>query len=132
MWQRFTIDDLATVAHYLGVLVSFFSVAMALPLVTAVIFGEWEAFFRYLLGIGITLCVGTLLRMVRVDPGRLTHQQALVVTGFAWLVLAIMASIPLFFSGHYYSYLDALFEGVSGLTTTGALSCCRPRSSLVC
>lgn len=44
MWQRFTIDDLATVAHYLGVLVSFFSVAMALPLVTAVIFGEWEAF----------------------------------------------------------------------------------------
>lgn len=120
MWQRFTIDDLATVAHYLGVLVSFFSVAMALPLITAVVFGEWEAFFRYLLGIGITLCVGTLLRMVRVDPGRLTHQQALVVTGFAWLVLAIMASIPLFFSGHYYSYLDALFEGVSGLTTTGA------------
>ncbi len=40
--------------------------------------------------------------------------------GLAWIVLALFASIPLFLSGHYADYLDALFEAVSGLTTTGA------------
>ena len=120
MWQRFTVDDIIAVAHYLGVLVTMFSVAMVVPLVTAVLFTEWEAIFRYLLGIGIALCIGTLLRMMRLDPGKMTHQQALAVTGFAWIILAVVASIPLFLSGHYNSYMDALFEGVSGLTTTGA------------
>lgn len=42
------------------------------------------------------------------------------MTGFAWVVLALFASFPLYFSGHYMTYLDAVFDGVSGLTTTGA------------
>ena len=35
-------------------------------------------------------------------------------------MLAFVAAVPLYLSGHYLSYLDALFDGVSGLTTTGA------------
>ena len=75
---------------------------------------------RYLLGIGIALVVGTLLQFLRIEPGRLGRRQALAVTGFAWIVLAFFASVPLFLSGHYATYMDALFDGVSGLTTTGA------------
>jgi len=42
------------------------------------------------------------------------------VVGLAWIVLGLFCSIPLYFSGHYLSFIDAVFDGVSGLTTTGA------------
>ena len=119
MWQRFTLYDLRVIGHYLGVLIMFSSLTMVVPFLTAVFFGEWEPAARYLFAAGFSLVAGALLRFLRIEPGRLNRQQALAVTGFSWIVLALFASIPLYFSGHYGSYLDALFDGVSGLTTTG-------------
>ena len=120
MWQRFSLYDLRVIGHYLGTLTQLFAALMAVPFITALVFQEWEPAERYLLGIGIALVVGTLLQFLRIDPGRLGRRQALAVTGFAWIVLAFFASVPLFLSGHYATYMDALFDGVSGLTTTGA------------
>ena len=119
MWQRFSWYDVRVIGHYLGVLVLFSSVALIAPLVVALAFQEWIPASHYLLAIGISLIVGSLLRLLRVQPGRLNRQQALVVTGLAWIVLAFMASIPLWMSGHFATFLDALFDGVSGVTTTG-------------
>ena len=120
MWQRFSLYDLRVIGHYLGTLTQLFAALMAVPFITAFVFQEWEPAERYLLGIGIALVVGTLLQFLRIEPGRLGRRQALAVTGFAWIVLAFFASVPLFLSGHYATYMDALFDGVSGLTTTGA------------
>ena len=120
MWQRFTLYDLRVIGHYLGTLILFSGLLMAVPLVTALVFQEWEPAARYLFSIGIALTAGALLRFLRVEPGRLNRRQALAVTGLAWIILAVFASIPLYFTGHYVTYLDALFDGVSGLTTTGA------------
>ena len=120
MWQRFSLYDLRVIGHYLGTLTQLFAALMAMPFLTALVFQEWEPAERYLLGIGIALVVGTLLQFLRIEPGRLGRRQALAVTGFAWIVLAFFASVPLFLSGHYATYMDALFDGVSGLTTTGA------------
>ncbi len=120
MWQRFTAHDLRVIGHYLGTLIMFSATLMVIPLITALVSAEWEPALRYFLGIGIALSAGAALRFLRIEPGRLNRQQALVVVGLAWIVLALFCSIPLFLSGHYASYLDALFEGVSGLTTTGA------------
>lgn len=119
MWQRFTLYDLRVIGHYLGILVLFFSFALLIPFITALLCQEWNVAARYFLSIGVSLIIGSLLRFLRIDVGRLNRQQALAVTGFSWIVLAFVAAIPLFLSGHYASYLDALFDGVSGLTTTG-------------
>lgn len=120
MWQRFSAYDVRVIGHYIGMLVLFSALLMVVPLVTAVIFQEWEPASRYLYSIGIALVIGTLLRFLRIQPGKLSRQQALAVVGLAWLVLGFLCSIPLYNSGHYVTYLDALFDGVSGLTTTGA------------
>lgn len=120
MWQRFTLYDIRVIGHYLGVLILFFSVSLAIPLITAVACQEWEPATHYLLTIGISLIAGSALRFLRIEPGRLDRQQALAVTGLAWIVLAVVATIPLFLSGHYDRPIDAFFDGVSGLTTTGA------------
>ena len=120
MWQRFTWYDIRVIGHYLGMLVLFSSVALLAPLITAIIFQEWIPASHYLFSIGLSLIVGSALRFMRIEPGRLNRQQALVVTGLAWVVLAFMATIPLYLSGHYDTFLDAMFDAVSGITTTGA------------
>ena len=120
MWQRFTLYDVRIIGHYLGVLLMLTAIGLAVPFVTALIFQEWEPAARYLMAAGIFLIAGSALRFLRIQPSRLTRQQALAVTGLAWLVLSLFAAIPLNLSGHYANYMDALFEAVSGLTTTGA------------
>lgn len=120
MWQRFTLYDIRVIGHYLGVLILFSSLALLIPFFTALIFAEWEPAARYLMTIGISLIAGTMLRFLRIEPGRLNRQQALAVVGLSWIVLAFIGSIPLFFSGHFANYLEAFFDSVSGLTTTGA------------
>ena len=119
MWQRFTLYDIRVIGHYLGVLVLFSSLALLVPFVTALACAEWVPASHYLLTIGVSLVVGSALRFLRIEPGRLNRQQALVVTGLAWIVLALVAAVPLHLSGHYGTYLDALFDVVSGITTTG-------------
>lgn len=120
MWQKFSLYDFRVIAHYLGVLVLLLAVAQCIPLAVACALGEWGAASRYLLGAGIALVAGSLLRMCLVSPGKLSPKQALAVTGFAWLVLALLGAVPMAMSGHFGSYLDAVFECMSSWTTTGA------------
>lgn len=120
MWQRLTFYDIRVIGHYLGVLILFATVGLALPLIVSMVFQEWQVTTRYLITAGIFLIAGSLLRFTCISPGRLTRQQALAVTGLAWMVLSCFGAIPLLWSGHYAGYLDALFEAVSGFTTTGA------------
>ena len=120
MWPRYTLLDLRTIAHYLGVLILFGALIYAPSILLGVIYGEWEAAGRYLFAAGINVVVGNALRFVHVTPARLTQAQAIAITALSWVVLALLASIPLFLSGHYAAYIDAIFDGVSGFTTTGA------------
>lgn len=120
MWQRYTLYDFRVIAHYLGDLILLLAAVLCIPFATAVVFHEWDPAVHYLYAIGISLIVGTALCYVCISPGQLNRQQALAVTGFAWIALALIGAIPLFLSGHYGSYLDALFDAVSGFTSTGA------------
>lgn len=120
MWQRFSSTDLRIIAHYLGWLIAYSGIAMLIPMALGVFFGEWEAAARYMVCAGTACLIGLGLVLTDISPGRLSSQQALAVTGFAWLIISLMAAVPLFLSGHYHSYLDSLFESVSAFTTTGA------------
>lgn len=119
MWQRYTFDDVRTIAHYLGIILVLGAFAMTAPLAIAILFQEWDAAYRYAFGVGVTLSLGGIMRMSRIVPGHhMTRQQAIAVTGFAWILLALVGAIPLFLSPHYASFSDALFDTVSAFTTT--------------
>ncbi len=124
MWQRFSVQDVRVIGHYLGVLIMASSLMYFIPCALALFLQEWEPAARYLFAGGVSLVVGGLLRLLYVNPRRLTRQQALAVTGLVWIVLALFASLPLYYSGHFATYSDALFDAVSGLTTTGASLIC--------
>lgn len=107
------------IAYIMGWILIFESLFMAAPLITAVCYGERE-FWYFLFTAGLCLLAGWL--MIRKKPRRkeLYSREGNVIVAFSWIWLSIFGALPFYISGAIPSYLDALFETVSGFTTTGA------------
>lgn len=120
MWQRYTFQDLRVVVHYLGTLIIGASIFMIPSIICAIIFAEWYPLSRYLTAGAIAFFIGALMRLACINPDKLTRNQAMAITSLAWIVISLIAAIPLYYSGHYLRFIDAIFDGVSAITTTGA------------
>ena len=119
MIRRLDINDWRVIGHYLGALTLLMAGLMFIPLIMALCLGEYESAVSFVLSAGITGICGAILLFCKVDRGNMSWRQALVIVGLAWLFLSFFGSIPLWFSNHYASFLDAFFEGVSALTASG-------------
>ncbi|MDZ4655723.1 MAG: TrkH family potassium uptake protein [Coriobacteriia bacterium] len=119
MWVTPDRRDVRIIAHYTGLLIVGIGLAMIVPLVTAVSLGEWDPALDYLMGMGISCAAGMALALLSPPNAPLNRSNALIVTALAWLAASLVAALPLAFSGNYGSYLDALFDAMSGLTTSG-------------
>lgn len=119
MWVRFHRRDLATTTHFLGVLIIGVGLMMAVPLVTALFAREWGPAVDYLFSMAFCGVVGGLMRLAQVRPTQITRPEALVIVGLGWFIVSVAAAVPLYLSGHWGSFLDAVFETVSGFTTSG-------------
>ncbi len=119
MWIPLTLREVRAITHYLGVLTIGLGFAMSVPLVTAALFGEWNPALDYLVGIAVACALGTLLMLADVTRPAISHRQAFLISPLAWLIASAVAAVPLALSGNYAGYLDAAFETVSGLTTSG-------------
>ncbi len=83
--------------------------------------GEFMAVKGFLIGMGITLAVAILLILVcRGYKQKFFARDGLACVGISWLMMSLLGCLPFFFSGAIPSFIDALFEMVSGFTTTGA------------
>ncbi len=110
-------QTLHTVLHLSGFLIIALGVLLLLPLIVALIFGEREMFWVFILSSLLSFLVGFLLwKLTR--PGQLYFLQSMLVCGLAWSVLSFFGCLP-FILGAGLSPLDAYFEAVSGLTATG-------------
>ncbi|MEE4302368.1 MAG: TrkH family potassium uptake protein [Pseudomonadales bacterium] len=104
-----------------GILLMLFSVTMLTPLVVALIYGE-RTIPAFLLAFATTLGAGVLL-WAPVARGReeLRNRDGFVITALFYLSLGLFGALPLWLQpGAWESYSDAVFESLSGLTTTGA------------
>lgn len=119
MWVGFRRHDLALIVHYVGLLLLGIGAAMVVPFAVACVAGEWDAALDYLLGTGVTSLAGLTGVMVKPGGAPLKHAHALAIAALSWLLASAFAALPLALSGSYLSYLDAFFDAVSGLTTSG-------------
>ena len=92
---------------------------MALPCVAALIYGEREG-FAYLVVAVSCLLVGALGKLRKPKSSVFYAREGFVAVSLSWILLSVTGALPLFLSGEFSSYTDALFETISGLTTTGA------------
>lgn len=119
MWPRFYKEDYFIIAHYLGTLLALIASLMGLPLLIALCLQEWESALDFFLSMGVAYTLAALLRLAKIRPPGINRRQALMVTTFIWVFASFIAAVPLYLSGHFISYIDALFEAVSGFTDTG-------------
>ncbi len=93
---------------------------LLLPLVTALIYRESCA-VSFAAAIAAAVVSGFLLTKI-FKPGNKTiyAREGFVITALCWFVLSLIGALPFYLSGEIPSFVDAVFETVSGFTTTGA------------
>ena len=72
------------------------------------------------------LILGVLLCRVRQSEQRISSRDGYFIVAAAWIVISLIGALPLYLSGGFESYFGALFEIVSGFTTTGASVLAKP------
>ncbi len=91
---------------------------MLLPLVTALICRE--PIVPFLAAIAIAAAVGGILQIRKHKTDNIYAREGFVAVGLSWIVLSLVGAVPFTVSGEIPNYYNALFETVSGFTTTGA------------
>jgi trk system potassium uptake protein TrkH len=113
--------DIRPVGYVIGLLVAALGVTMTFPLLIDFVQGNghWPAFLQSAI---ITVTVGTLMALACANgvTNRLSIQQTFLLTTGVWLALPIFGAIPFAMGATDLAYVDAFFEAMSGLTTTGS------------
>lgn len=92
---------------------------LALPCMVALIYGERQG-WAYGVVMLCCLLLGGLGKLKKAKSDVFYAREGFVTVSLSWILLSITGALPLFLSGEFPSYTDALFETISGLTTTGA------------
>ena len=108
-----------TVFFTLGILQIILGLFMFVPIFAQFIYKEVDSSF---FGASIvTIIFGTLFFLSNLDHDKkLNLQQAFLLTALSWLSIAIFGSLPFVFSNINFSFTNAFFESMSGITTTGS------------
>ncbi len=93
---------------------------MSLPMVTAFLYGEVKDALVFLVCGAISAMIGFFMKRAKPKKQAFYAKEGFVATAASWIVLSLIGAIPFVVSGAIPSFVDALFETVSGFTTTGA------------
>ncbi|MBQ7582761.1 MAG: TrkH family potassium uptake protein, partial [Lachnospiraceae bacterium] len=95
------------------------AILMLLPIITAVIYREREIRFFVITAI-VCAIFAILISPKRPKDMKLYTREGFVSVALSWVLLSVFGCLPFFISGEIPHFVDALFETVSGFTTTGA------------
>lgn len=109
----------AMIIYIIGWILNFNAVFLLLPLGTALIYRESE-WLVFVITMILSLAAGLVITHKKPERKTLYAKEGFIIVAVGWIVLSIFWSVPYMLSGAVPSFIDALFESVSGLTTTGA------------
>lgn len=111
--------NFSIIFHILGKIMNIEAALMLLPLITGIIYGE-QSVTAFLLAIAVCLLIGVPLAIYKPKEKVFYVREGFVTVALCWIVLSAIGALPFLFSGSISNPIDALFESVSGFTTTGA------------
>lgn len=92
---------------------------LLLPALVGAIYGEKEGLI-YLAVAAASLLLGMLGRIKKPKSSVFYSREGFSAVSLSWIILSLVGAVPLRLTGEFPSYVDALFETISGFTTTGA------------
>lgn len=107
-------------AYVLGKMLGVEALVLCIPAAVSLIYGETSDMAAF--GItSVVLCIFFLLfGRKKPENGRIYGKDGLVIVAAAWILWSVFGALPFYLSREIPSYVDALFETVSGFTTTGS------------
>ena len=109
------------ILHTLGQIIRLEAALLLLPALVALLYGERRCLQAFLVTALLALLLGTLLTLPTRSRSRVIFsKEGFMTVALAWLCLSAIGALPFVLSGSVPSYVDAFFETVSGLTTTGS------------
>ena len=107
------------VLYILGCVLKFESAFLVLPALVGLIYRE-HASVSYLAVAVLCLTLGVLLTHKKPRSTNLYTREGFVAVALSWIIMSIFGAIPFVLTGDIPFYVDALFETISGFTTTGS------------
>lgn len=107
------------VLYFIGWILRIEAICMILPLITAIIYKEPQV-DDFAITALICGAVGVIISIKKPSDHAFYTREGFVSVGLGWIVLSMTGAIPFVMDGCIPNYVDALFEVVSGFTTTGA------------
>ena len=108
-----------TISRIIGLFLIIFSITLLAPMLLSLWYNDGE-FLHFLLSLLVSAAVGGLMYLPAYHSRRdLRVRDGFLVVALFWVLLSMMAAVPLILGAHL-GMVDALFEAVSGFTTTGA------------
>ena len=111
--------NFSIIRYILGWVLKIEGMFMLLPCLTALIFKESEGFI-YLGVAAACVLLGQFMSFRKPQSTVFYLKEGCIATSLSWILMSIFGSLPFIFTGEIPSFTDALFETISGFTTTGA------------
>ncbi len=89
-------------------------------LIISIVLGETASAIAFAEVIGICLVIGAAGIILKADFSKVYAKEGYVTVALAWILLSLIGALPFTLSGSIPHYIDAVFECISGFTTTGA------------
>lgn len=109
----------AIIRYILGYVLKIEGLLLILPCFVAAVYNETEGFYYLAVGI-FCMLFGMLLSNRKPENSVFYLKEGCVATALSWIFLSVFGAMPFFLTREIPSYVDALFETISGFTTTGA------------
>lgn len=100
--------------------VLFWESILMFPSLIIAIFDKSYEINSLLISIVISGIIGFILKNIKSDVNDMRKREGYATVAICWLVMSMMGALPFYLSGSIPSYIDALFETISGFTTTGS------------
>lgn len=95
------------------------SLLMLLPLLVAILYRESCALYLGITAL-LTAAAGFALSFLKPGAKTMYAREGFAIVALSWIGISLFGALPFFLSGEIPNYLDAVFETISGFTTTGA------------
>lgn len=108
------------VFHYVSRATLYGSALFLLPALVSLYYGEKDIVLTFLIVAAAVAMISTPLAIIKPKNKKMYNREALVIAAFLWVIFPLLGALPFYISGAIPSFVDSVFESVSGFTTTGS------------
>ena len=108
------------VFHYLSKMTLVGSALFLLPAAVSLCYGEYDAMMAFIFVAAGLTALSLLMALIKPKSRDMYTKEGLVIVAMLWIVFPLAGAMPFYISGEIPHFVDALFESISGFTTTGS------------